>query len=77
MSRTTTIYSVKTRTKNIFEVREINANANVMKLHGLAAKDIRTLLKGGSACARSWLSQDDGRVTEGPTMQNASVVDSH
>ena len=58
-------------------VREINANANVIKLHGLAAKDIRTLLKGGSACARSWLSQDDGRVTEGPTMQNASVVDSH
>ena len=30
------MYSVKTRTKNIFEVREINANANVIEFHDIA-----------------------------------------
>ena len=36
VSRTNTIYSVKTRTESIFEVREINANANVIEFHDIA-----------------------------------------
>ena len=36
VSRTNTIYSVKTRAKSIFEVRKINANANVIEFHDIA-----------------------------------------